>query len=137
MKTLKSLQEQYHPSKVSVRPITSFAEPRKLMYIDALKVIADRLASELVLCTALVKLGNERSRYFMIYEIVKTINCLGNRLSVILADIGAVSDVVTGERPRDEVKIDIRIVFRSFLLLILDISSESCSPSSLRGPLSP
>lgn len=114
--SLESLQKQYNSSNIVAVPVESFTESRNLMCMEAYKVIAGRLAPQLAYSSSLVALDNEKSRYFMIYEIIKEISRLGNRLSMTLEDKGAVTVELTGvqtegtEMGTDEVSVWINLL---------------------------
>ena len=93
IKSLKSLNEQYKPSTIDTKLAQSFSDCRYIMTQDALKIIAGCLAQEL----AFVALENDKSRYFIVYEIIKAISRLGNRLSITVVDTGAVVNELMGE----------------------------------------
>lgn len=140
IKTLALLEEQYKPSKIKIEPVTSFAEPRNLMSIDAFEVITNRLAPELAYSSTFVALDNEKSRYFMIYEIIKTISRLGNRLTMTLVDTGSVTEELTGQRLDTEVAAEERVSicantskFTYCILIILSVIFlfQTLSPSEL------
>lgn len=88
---------------------------------EALKVILDRLAPALAYNTSIVALDNEKSRYFMIYEIVKEISRLGNRLMVTVKDNGSLTEEVTGEQPEGTEMVEDTVIVYTMLLISFDI----------------